>query len=139
MGFHKKKKSLLTTPVHHCWTFIHRWDIVRSWVLSLLPSYGSFFSFLIFLVITLFLWHFWSRFLNKMLGEKLKGQEVKMTSAVSHLPTFYFLLNASFIFFIFYFYFLQKLLMGGQTNVVYLPLFYFSFLFFWFLIFVLIS
>ena len=96
-------------------------------LMSLIRCYHPTVASLVFFSSSLslsFFWHFWSGFLNKMLAKKPKGQEVK-TQDDFHcfIPTHFLLLIKRF----FYLFILQKFLMGGQTNMVYLPLFFLIF------------
>ena len=80
-------------------------------LMSLLPSHSSFFSFLFFLVVTLFLSAFLTQVSNQNISretQETKRSKLNMTFTVSHLPTFYFLLNAFFFFF--------TKVTNGQTN-----------------------
>ena len=102
---------LLTAPLHHCWTFIHQRNIVRSWGLSSLPSHSSFLSFLLFLIVTLFFLAFLVWVSKQNVSRKTQGTKFKMTSTF-FTPTHFLLLTKRFFLTNYY---LTKVI-KGRTN-----------------------
>ena len=102
---------LLTAPLHHCWTFIHQRNIVRSWGLSSLPSHSIFLSFLLFLIVTLFFLAFLVWVSKQNVSRKTQGTKFKMTSTF-FTPTHFLLLTKRFFLTNYY---LTKVI-KGRTN-----------------------